>query len=694
MKSFSRHIRTLFLLALTVGAQGCTAPRPSAEQTSPAPHNDRAAARRFGEDLPRRIAAEVEAQVPPHDPIQAIAEHGTSALQLPPRELLLRLYALHGDRPIFVTADRLNPLGRAADELFARVLFDGLDPSRFHADRRRALLEALRAPVTANFDRLLGAEDQQVLERWWSDDANHPDDATALRLLIDATKTPLPHVAAAYANAVAERTLRASQLREAELTLAADYLTWIDLQRAANRYYEFPIRKAVEMEVAVAPEAEAKRRADETVRLAGEGLTAADPAAYLAGLRPQSLDYTPLRAATERYFGYAVAGAWQPLTGTAVLGRKSKGPEVVALRARLAAEGYDAGAAESATFDEPLRKAVRQFQLLHQLPVSGRLDADTRAALNVSATTRLAQLGVALDRWRLSRAAPDFGKEHIFVNVAGFDASLQDKGEAVYRWKVVVGKWIDRVRDDGQRVQKGLTPLISETMQFVVFNPYWNVPEPIRRSEYQAKMDADPNWLADNGYEMFRDEDGGEWLRQLPGPDNLLGAVKFLFPNDHNVYLHDTPAKALFDQPVRAYSHGCIRVHEPMKLAALLLKRDRNWSDKRVEKFIEEQVKLATEQWVGLNRTIPVHLEYEGVGVTDEGQIAFYGDIYRLDVEALAAKEALFESAIAAARAALPRADGTGSGDGSGDGSGSGSGSGSSSGSGQAAWREGPAALR
>jgi murein L,D-transpeptidase YcbB/YkuD len=157
----------------------------------------------------------------------------------------------------------------------------------------------------------------------------------------------------------------------------------------------------------------------------------------------------------------------------------------------------------------------------------------------------------------------------------------------------------------------------------------------------------------------------------------MLGAVKFLFPNDHNVYMHDTPARGLFEQPIRAYSHGCIRVHEPMKLAALLLKRDREWAESRVEKFIEEQVELATEQWIGLRQKIPVHLEYVGAGVSEKGEIAFFGDIYRLDREALAAKEAVFAAAIAAAKAkgaGTTAADGAGSGDGSGNGDGSGSG--------------------
>ncbi len=628
-------------------------------------------ARRFGAQLSAMLAAAVAREGSQKAPITQLGESWATALHLPAKELLLGLYSAHGDRPIFTAEAAMNGSGEAADALFGEVLLDGMDPALFRAEPRAKALAELATFKEPAFDKLLGPGDLERLDSWWTESEQPRTEDGALALLLDPAASPLPHVAAAYRAAVAQRRRHFELLATVELSLAGDFLTWIDLQRAQNRNYQFPFRQAPEMDRPIDPVAEAARRRDETLRLAADGLKAADMGAFLSGLRPAALDYAPLQKAVGRYFDYAARDAWRPLTGTQVLSKKSTGREVVALRARLAAEGFEAGEAGNATFDTALRRALQSYQGLRQLAPTGKLDELTRASLNETPVRRLAQLGVALDRWRLSRAAADFGKQHIFVNIAGFDATLQDKGEEIYRWRVVVGKWVDRVNKEGVRIQKGLTPLISETLESVVFNPYWNVPDGIRAGEFQAKMDADPEWLVEHQYEIYKMPDGAEWLRQLPGPDNLLGAVKFLFPNDHNVYMHDTPAKGLFDQPIRAYSHGCVRVHEPMKLAALLLSRDRDWSEKRVQKFIDEQVKLATEQWVGLRQHIPVHLEYEGVGVSAKGEIAFFGDIYRLDRDALAAKEAVFVAAIAAAKARGANA-GIGEGSGSGEGSGGG----------------------
>lgn len=636
--------------------------------------NESPEARRFGAQLSEKLMAAVVAESSAKPPITQLGESWAAALHLPAKDLLLGLYSGHGDLPIFTSETAMNGSGEAAGAVLRDVLLDGMDPALFRASPRQTALGELAGFKAPAFDKLLGAGDLERLDSWWNESEEPRTEAGALALLLDPAASPLPHVAAAYRAAVAQRKRQFELLATVELSLAGDYLTWIDLQRAQNRNYQFPFRQAPEMERAIDPVAEAARRRDETLRLAAEGLKATDVAAFLTGLRPAALDYAPLQQAVGRYLDYAARDAWKPLTGTQVLSKKSTGAQVVTLRARLAAEGFEAGEVGNATFDTALRRALQSYQRLRQLAPTGKLDELTRASLNQTPVRRLAQLGVALDRWRLSRAAADFGKQHIFVNIAGFEATLQDKGEEVYRWRVVVGKWVDRVNKDGTRVQKGLSPLFSETLEYVVFNPYWNVPDGIRAGEFQAKIEADPTWLETNQYEIYKTPDGIEWLRQLPGPDNLLGAVKFLFPNDHNVYMHDTPAKGLFDQPIRAYSHGCVRVHEPMKLAALLLKRDREWADKQVEKFIEEQVELATEQWIGLRQKIPVHLEYEGVGVSEKGEIAFFGDIYRLDRDALAAKEAVFAAALAASKAkgaGATNAEGSGGGAGSGQGTGS-----------------------
>jgi murein L,D-transpeptidase YcbB/YkuD len=352
-----------------------------------------------------------------------------------------------------------------------------------------------------------------------------------------------------------------------------------------------------------------------------------DFAAWLSTLPPQFEQYDRLVAGAAQYRGFVERGGWRPLTVPVDLSLGDQGPDVVSLRERLAAEQYFEGDVTNPVFDAPLRDALEVYQETHQLNVTGTVSEETLASLNVPADRRLAQIYVTLDRWRHSRVERHVGGEYIWVNVPDFHAELWDTNELVYRWRVVTGQ-PRRFRDG--RVE-GRTPLFSDTMLYVVFNPYWNVPREIRESEYQHLIDADPLWLSTNGFEIVTTEDGGDFLRQLPGPGNALGRVKFLFPNEHDVYMHDTPSRNLFSRPVRAFSHGCVRVHEPLDLARLLLSRDNGWSESRTDDFIEEQLLEGTEQWVNLRNPLSIHIEYYTVRGDENGRMHFLADIYRYD---------------------------------------------------------------
>jgi murein L,D-transpeptidase YcbB/YkuD len=298
------------------------------------------------------------------------------------------------------------------------------------------------------------------------------------------------------------------------------------------------------------------------------------------------------------------------------------------LRRRLAAEDYFDGDLESTHFDAELEAAVEWYQRTHQLVQNGEVADGTLWSLNVLAERRVSQILVALDKWRETPLAPDAEGEFIWVNIPEFYAELRDGRELIYRWKVVVGR--ERGGRDSLGNPRGQTPRFSDSLEYIVFNPYWNVPSQIREEEYDPLIAADPNWLIDNGFEIAVDG-SREWLRQMPGSGNALGQVKFLFPNQHDVYMHDTPSRRLFERPVRNYSHGCVRVHEPLDLAALLLERDRDWDAHRAGRYVQRMLDAGEEQWLSMIDPLPVHLVYISVAVDDDGRPNFLADPYAID---------------------------------------------------------------
>jgi len=339
----------------------------------------------------------------------------------------------------------------------------------------------------------------------------------------------------------------------------------------------------------------------------------------LQRLAPVHEGYQRLRAALARERAFAESGAWPVLP---------KNPSVALLRERLYAEG-DLKKKEGAEFDDELRKAVRLFQWRHGLEQTGALDAQTLAELNVSAETRVNQIKLNLERWRW--LPQDLGRRRIEVNIAAYELQVIEDDEVAMQMRVVVGRTYRR------------TPVFSDTVRYIVLNPNWHVPKSIAVDELIPKIQKDSTYLERFGMHLI-DVDSKEvdprsvdWkgitaenfpyrLRQDPGPLNALGQMKFMFPNQYDVYLHDTPSRHLFDRTQRDFSHGCIRIEKPMDLAVYLMKKSK-WNREAIERALDE----GTERSMYLPRPMPIHLLYFTAWADEDGTIQFREDINGVD---------------------------------------------------------------
>ena len=340
-----------------------------------------------------------------------------------------------------------------------------------------------------------------------------------------------------------------------------------------------------------------------------------DPDTFVEAVRPPHAEYAALQKALDDLIGQRDKGGWV----------KVPSASSPALAKRLSQSGHLKEGGD-------LKAAVKSFQELHSISATGSVDAATLAALNVPLERRIQQVATNLQRWRWM---PDqLGERHFIVNIPYFHLIAREAGKPVMDIRVVVGK-------PGNN-----TPIFSEDMETVVFSPYWNIPDTIAENETAPAVARDPNYLERQGIEILRVTSQGsatvnaadvDWdspesvkglvFRQKPGDGNALGHVKFLFPNPHNVYLHDTPADALFAKPGRAFSHGCIRVEEPETLAKYVLKGYSEWDDQA----IFAAMRAGVEKHVKLKQTIPVHIAYFTAWVDDNGGLHFQPDIYGYD---------------------------------------------------------------
>ncbi|WP_405235148.1 L,D-transpeptidase family protein [Lentisalinibacter orientalis] len=352
-----------------------------------------------------------------------------------------------------------------------------------------------------------------------------------------------------------------------------------------------------------------------------------------------------LIAALERYHAIAVRGGWRPVPEGAALRPGMRDARIPAVRERLTATGdWNGTAGASFLYDAALEAAVRRFQLRHGLDADGVVGPATVRAMNVPVESRIDQLRVNLERGRwLLRGLP---RDFVVVNIAGFEVRLVRDGRPAWRSRAVVGR-------DYRR-----TPVFRDSIRYLEFNPTWTVPPGILANDILPQVRRDPGYFARKDLTLYdrdrRQVDPGtvDWpavtprsfpytVVQSPGPRNSLGRVKFMFPNRYAVYLHDTPARELFDRAERSFSSGCIRVERPFELAELLLADQSGWDMAQIDRVLASGETTA----VRLAQPMPVLILYGTAWVEADGTVHFRRDIYNRDAKVLEALEDGFRPA-------------------------------------------------
>lgn len=588
---------------------------------------------------------------------------------------LQQLYSGRAYAPIFVRDGKLTDAGIIVSETMLTADSHGFDPTDFHASRIHeeiASLALYNQPKRIHGALELLPQDRDALMQWvreqLAEDDRLPSRASVLGLIVDGTEaSPVPELSALIRDRIAEVEPLTDIAGNLELLLADGFLRWSIAQRFSNlRYITTDIANARGWRIIVDDEVYSTRQpgspysepmpdpelltdirdSEVALVLAVEYFQSAlkddDFGRALREIAPPFKDYDDLVRAAIQYRAITLTGGWKQLEETEELSEGNHGPHVAALKSRLAAEGYFGGNTSDERFDSALRAALLLYQETHQLRSTATLTEETLTSLNVPAIERLAQIHVVLDRWRHTRIGEDVDDQYIIVNVPDFHVELWDKGERIHRMRAVVGAtrhWRD---EDGVMQVDGRTPLFSDVMQYIVLNPFWNVPTSLAR-RYEREMEENPDWLEENGFEYIPTQEGGQLLRQLPGPQNAMGLVKFLFPNEHDIYLHDTNQRHLFRHAFRNYSHGCVRVADALDFAGLLFSRDKNISRSAGARFVRQKLEAGEDQWVGLHTPVPVHIEYYSVRVDDERHTNFLGDFHRRDRARVEARTAWLE---------------------------------------------------
>lgn len=356
-------------------------------------------------------------------------------------------------------------------------------------------------------------------------------------------------------------------------------------------------------------------------------------------LQPQSHDYARLLKEKLRLERLTSSGGWGPAVPNARYEMGDSGPGVVALRNRLIAMGY-LPRTLSASYDLDMQAAVKRFQDDHGLTADGIAAAATLEEINKAPQDRMKSVLVAMERERWTNFAQGRGDRHILVNLTDFKARIIDHGKVTFETRSVIGH-----QDLDRR-----TPEFSDEMDHMVINPSWFVPRSIIVKEYLPKLQANSGAVSHlqvvdrRGQVVGRGRDFSQYsarsfpysMRQPPGPSNALGSVKFMFPNKYNIYLHDTPAKNLFDREVRTYSHGCVRLNDPHEFGYALLAAQ---TDDPVG-FFQSRLRSGRETRVNLDQPVPVHLIYRTAFTTAKGKTQYRRDMYGRDAKVWQALEA------------------------------------------------------
>jgi murein L,D-transpeptidase YcbB/YkuD len=370
-----------------------------------------------------------------------------------------------------------------------------------------------------------------------------------------------------------------------------------------------------------------------------------DPVEFLKHYVPDAPEYIRLRSALAEYRRIAKAGGWPTIPDGPTIKPGTKDARVPVLRERLKATGDLAADAptdaDPAFYDKTTEVAMRDFQVRHGLDVDGAVGKQTLEELNVPVERRIDQILANMERRRWMPDDP--GPRYVFVNLADFQLKVVKENRTLISTRVIVGAPYTR------------TPVFTGTMSYIEINPYWVVPPSIASKEILAAVKRDPGYLAKQKLIVFSGWQAGaevvdpstvSWasysprsfpykIRQEPGDGNSLGRIAFMMPNKYNIYLHDTPAKSLFDRSSRGFSHGCIRVQNPTRLAEVIfrdIEQDPKWTPEAIQAAIDTN----RNQIVPLARTIPVHIAYITVFANKDGTVNFRRDVYGRDARLMA----------------------------------------------------------
>ena len=368
-----------------------------------------------------------------------------------------------------------------------------------------------------------------------------------------------------------------------------------------------------------------------------EAFEAPDMKAFLEQQAPPFLQYRELRKKLSEYRQIAEKGEWPTIPEGKTLKPDEEDQRIIIIRQRLAATGdLSTKDVSSTVFDESLVEDVKRFQDRYSLNSDGVVGKQTLAVMNVSVAERIVQIIINMERYRWLKRFKD--DRLVFVNIAGFKALAGKLGKFDLTMRVIVGKTYHA------------TPVFSDTIKYIEFNPFWNLPASIARNSTLPHLKKDPLYLQKNNMRIFQGWEEGapeldsttmDWsnisakdmnryhVRQDPGPNNALGTLKIMFPNKYSVYLHDTPGHSLFEQERRAFSHGCIRMSKPAEMAAWVLGgEEKGWNLERIDEIIKSQKR----QVVNLEEPVPVYILYRTAFVNPEDStLYFYEDIYGRD---------------------------------------------------------------
>lgn len=333
-----------------------------------------------------------------------------------------------------------------------------------------------------------------------------------------------------------------------------------------------------------------------------------------AAKEPVYRQYELLRKYLGKYRALDALNDWPPIKNSILsLRRGDTSADIIKLEGRLFRLGDFNGDTLSFTFDKRLFSSIKHFQARCGLDTNGQINKETMEALNVPLKSRIRQIVVNMER---SRWLPvSLNSDYIAVNIPEFKLHVYHADSLLWSCNVVVGQAFHQ------------TSIFYENVRYVVFSPYWNIPQSIVRAEIVPGIKKQQDYLEKHQMEVTGHADGFPIVRQKPGPNNSLGLVKFLFPNSFNIYLHDSPEKSLFGESSRAFSHGCIRVMEPAKLADFLLKNNGQWNPAKINHAMHAGI----QQYVTLKYKTPVFIAYFTAFVDRNGALNFRKDIYNRD---------------------------------------------------------------